>query len=134
MFPGPQTRIGTVVIPPGKRALSLEVTSLPGVSGFAGAGDHIDIYRVAKADGVPPGVQLILQGVEVLNVNGGGLASAQGQPAGPNLVFLLAVTPADAERLIYLSEFEKMYFDLASKGEPAVTTPGAGPGPGLAAT
>lgn len=134
MFPAPQTRIGTVVIPPGKRAISLELASVPGVSGFAGAGDHIDVYRVAKGDGVAPGVHLVLQGVEVLNVNGGGLAAAQGQPSGPNLVFLLAVTPADAERLIYMAEFEKMYFDLVPKGEPAVDTPGAGPGPALQAT
>jgi pilus assembly protein CpaB len=131
MFPAPQTRIGTVVIPPGKRALSLELESVPGVSGFAGAGDHIDVYRVSKADGVAPSVHLVLQGVEILNVNGGGLASAQGQPSGTNLVYLLAVTPADAERLIYMAEFEKMYFDLVPKGEPAVDTPGAGPGPGL---
>jgi Flp pilus assembly protein CpaB len=134
MFPAPQTRIGTVVIPKGMRAISLELASVPGVSGFAGAGDRIDVYRVAKGDGVPPGVHLVLQSVEVLNVNGGGLAAAQGQPSGPNLVYLLAVTPADAERLIYMSEFEKMYFDLVPKGEAAVDTPGAGPGPALQAT
>ncbi len=134
MFPLPQTRIGTVVIPPGKRALSLELASVPGISGFAGAGDRIDVYRVAKGEGVPPAVNLLLQGVEVLNVNGGGLPSAQGQPSGPNLVYLLAVTPADAERLIYLAEFERMYFDLVPSNEPAVVTPGAGPGPGLKAT
>jgi hypothetical protein len=62
------------------------------------------------------------------------LPSAQGQPSGPNLVYLLAVTPADAERLIYLAEFEKMYFDLVPKGAPTVDTPGAGPGPALQAT
>ncbi|HEX8771000.1 MAG TPA: Flp pilus assembly protein CpaB [Acidimicrobiales bacterium] len=134
MFPPPQTRIGTVVIPKGMRALSLELASVPGVSGFAGAGDRIDVYRVAKGEGVPPGVHLELQNIEILNVNGGGLAAAQGQPSGANLVYLVAVTPADAERLIYLSQFEKMYFDLVPKGEPSVSTPGAGPGPGLLAT
>jgi pilus assembly protein CpaB len=134
MFPAPQTKIGTVVIPPGKRALSLELEAVPGVSGFVGAGDHIDVYRVATAEGVPPGVKLLLQGVEVLNVNGTPLLSVQGQPKSPNLVYLLAVSPADAERLIYLSEFEKMYFDLVPKDEPAVETPGAGSGPTLQAT
>ena len=45
---------------------------------------------------------------------------------GPSLVYLLAVTPGDAERLIYISEFNKLYFDLVAKGEPPVVTPGAG--------
>jgi len=133
MFPAPQTRIGTVVIAPGKRALSLELQPVAGVAGFVGAGDRIDIYAVAKGEGTPPGVRLVLQGVDVLNVNGTGLPSAQGQPGSPNLIYLLAVTPGDAERLIYLNAYEKMYFDLVPKGEGPVKTPGAGPGGVLAA-
>lgn len=132
MFPSPQTRIGTVVIPPGKRALALELGSVAGVAGFAGAGDKIDVYGIAKGETNPPGVRLVLQGVEVLKVNGSGLAAAQGQPGSPNLVFLLAVTPADAERLIYLNEFEKLYFDLIPNDDPPVKTPGAGPTSALA--
>ncbi|MGH9278542.1 MAG: Flp pilus assembly protein CpaB [Acidimicrobiales bacterium] len=128
MFPAPQTRIGTVIIPSGKRALSLELQPVPGVAGFVGGGDHVDIYAVAKSAASGPNVRLILQSVEVLSVNGAGLPSAQGQPGGPNLIYLLAVTPTEAERLIYLNEFEKLYFDLIPKGEAPVTTPGAGPG------
>lgn len=127
MFPDPQTRIGTVVIPAGKRALALELQPVAGVAGFAGAGDRIDVYGVARGERTPAGVRLVLQGVDVLNVNGAGLPAAQGQPNSPNLVYLLAVTPAEAERLIYLHEFEKLYFDLVPKGEGPVTTPGAGP-------
>jgi len=133
MFPAPQTRIGTVVIPPGKRALSLEMQPLAGVAGFVGAGDRIDVYSIAKSDATTPEVRLVLQGVDVLNVNGTGLPSAQGQPGGPNLIYLLAVTPGDAERLIYLGEYEKMYFDLIPKGEGPVKTPGVTPGRILAA-
>ena len=127
MFPAPQTRIGTVVIPPGKRALALKLEPVPGVAGFAGAGDLVDVYGVVQgADATGSRVQMVLQAVEVLNVNGAGLAAAQGVADGPNLVYLLAVTPADAERLIYISEFNKLYFDLVAKGEPPVVTPGAG--------
>lgn len=133
MFPAPQTRIGTVVIPPGKRALALEIGPLAGVAGFVGAGDHVDVYGIVKAGGpTPPSVRLVLQGVEVLNVNGAGLPTVQGQPGSPNLIYLLAVTPVDAERLIYLNEFEKLYFDLVPKGEAPVKTPGAGPAGALA--
>jgi Flp pilus assembly protein CpaB len=128
MFPAPQTRIGTVAIPPGKRALALELAPLAGIAGFAGAGDRVDVYGVATGERTTPiGVRLVLQGVEVLNVNGAGLPAAQGQPGSPNLIYLLAVTPAEAERLIYLNEFEKLYFDLVPKGEGPVPTPGVGP-------
>lgn len=132
MFPAPQTRIGTVVIPPGKRALALEIAPLAGVAGFVGAGDHIDVYGIVKSGATPPSVRLVLQGVEVLNVNGAGLPTVQGQPGTPNLIYLLAVTPVDAERLIYLNEFEKLYFDLVPTGEAPVKTPGAGPAGALA--
>lgn len=127
MFLPPQTRIGTIVIPPGKRALALELEPVAGIAGFAGAGDHIDVYGVSKGEGTtPPGVRLVLQGIEVLNVNGAGLPVAQGQPGSPNLIYLLAVTPVEAERLIYLKEFEKLYLDLIPKGEAPVKTPGTG--------
>jgi Flp pilus assembly protein CpaB len=132
MFPAPQTRIGTVVIPPGKRALALEIAPLAGVAGFVGAGDHIDVYGIVKGAATPASVRLVLQGVEVLNVNGAGLPTVQGQPGSPNLIYLLAVTPVDAERLIYLNEFEKLYFDLVPAGEAPVRTPGAGPAGALA--
>ncbi|MGI8984524.1 MAG: Flp pilus assembly protein CpaB [Acidimicrobiales bacterium] len=132
MFPAPQTRIGTVVIPPGKRALALEIGPLAGVAGFVGAGDFIDVYGIVQGAPAPPAVRLVLQGVEVLSVNGAGLPTVQGQPGSPNLIYLLAVTPVDAERLIYLNEFEKLYFDLVPAGEAPVRTPGAGPAGALA--
>lgn len=132
MFPDPQTHIGTIVIPPGKRALALELQPVSGVAGFVGAGDKVDVYGVVKGGDTPEGVRLVLQDVDVLNVNGAGLPTAQGQPGSPDLIYLLAVTPADAERLIYLSEFEKLYFDLVPKGEGPVKTPGAGPTSALA--
>jgi Flp pilus assembly protein CpaB len=133
MFPAPQTRIGTVVIPAGKRALALELAPVAGVAGYAGAGDKIDVYGVATGDTSPAGVRLVLQGVEILKVNGAGLAATPGQPGSANLVYLLAVTPVEAERLIYLNEFEKLYFDLMPKDEAPVKTPGAGPAGALAA-
>lgn len=132
LFVAPQTRIGTVQIPAGKRALALQLEAVPGVAGFVGAGDLVDIYSVSGGDTGTPGVKLVLQGAEVLNVNGTGLPSSQGQPNG-SFVYLLAVTPQEAERLIYLTEFEKLYFDLIPKGEGPVSTPGAGPSQALQA-
>jgi Flp pilus assembly protein CpaB len=136
MFATAQTRIGTVKIPSGRTALALEMENVAGVAGFAGAGDKINVYGVAEADdaGTQRAVRLILSAVEVLNVNGVTLTAEPGKPGAERLIFLLAVAPAEAERLIYLSKFEQLYFSLVPKDQSgAVTTPGAGPATALKA-
>jgi pilus assembly protein CpaB len=124
-----QTRIGTVAIPPGKTAVAVQLANVPGVAGFAGAGDRIDVYAVVKTSATGgPLSKLLLQSVEVLKVNGTTLAPTQGQPGGSGLVFLLAVTPTEAEQLSYLSTFEQLYFSLVPKDQATVPpTPGFGP-------
>ena len=116
-----QTRIGTLKIPDGKTALALEMQNVPGVAGFVGAGDHINVYGVAKNDPAINGgngiTKLVMQNVEVLNVNGANLAASPGQPGGAGLVYLLAVSPSEAEQLIYLNTFQDLYFSLVSKDQ-----------------
>jgi Flp pilus assembly protein CpaB len=136
-FQQTQTRIGTLKIPEGKTALALELSNVPGVAGFAGAGDRINIYGVVKSspdNGGSASVKLIMQNTEVLNVNGTVLAATPGQPGGTGLVYLLAVSPVEAERLVYLTSFESLYFSLVSKDAPAVgETPGSSVGDALKA-
>ncbi len=125
-----QTRIGTLKIPEGKTALALQMANVAGVAGFVGAGDKVNIYGVLKPDSDPKNPQgathLIMSNTEVLNVNGANLVAAQGQPGGTGLVYLLAVTPTEAERLIYMSSFQQLYFSLVAKDAAAVgPTPGA---------
>jgi Flp pilus assembly protein CpaB len=129
-FQQAQTRIGTLKIPDGKTALAVQLANVPGVAGFAGAGDRINIYGVVKAGSDPKNpagmAHLIMQNTEVLNVNGATLPAAQGQPTGTGLLYLLAVSPQEAERLIYLSTFESLYFSLVSKdAAPVGATPGS---------
>lgn len=117
-FQTAQTRIGTLKIPDGKTAIAVSMGNVPGVAGFAGAGDHIDVFGVVKpgAPGLPNGgAHLIMQNTEVLNVNGTTLAAAQGQPGGAGLVYLLAVSQPEAERIAFLSTFEQLYFSLVAK-------------------
>jgi pilus assembly protein CpaB len=128
-FQTAQTRIGTLKIPDGKTALAVQMNNVPGVAGFAGAGDHVNIYGLIKPDSDPKNPQgaahLILQNTEILNVNGSNLAAAQGQPGGTGLVYLLAVNPLEAERLVYLTTFQQLYFSLVSKDAASVPgTPG----------
>lgn len=129
-FQAAQTRIGTLKIPEGKTALALQLANVPGVAGFAGAGDRINVYGLVKPGSDPKNpsgaAHLIMQNTEVLNVNGATLAAAQGQPGGTGLVYLLAVSAVEAERLIYLSSFESLYFSLVSKdAAPVPVTPGS---------
>jgi Flp pilus assembly protein CpaB len=130
-FQQAQTRIGTLKIPDGKTALAIQLGNVPGVAGFAGAGDRINVYGVVKSDpniAGQPSAHLIMQNTEVLNVNGTTLAAAPGTPGGSGLVFLLAVSPSEAERLVYLTSFENLYFSLVAKDAPlAGETPGTNP-------
>jgi Flp pilus assembly protein CpaB len=133
-FAPAQTRIGTVRIPPEKTALAVRMENVSGVAGFAGAGDKVDIFGAKKEGRDGPEVRLVLQGVDVLNVNGTTLAPTPGQPEGPTLVFLLAVSPPEAERLVYLSTFEKLYFSLVPKDRSTVRpTSGTGSANALSA-
>jgi len=122
-----QTRIGTITIPEGKTALAVALENVPGVAGFAGAGDKINIYGLIRPEFAPPSgtAKLIMQNIEVLNVNGATLAGAAGTPNGTGLVYLLAVSPAEGEQLVYLTSFQKLYFALAAKDQqPVGSTPG----------
>ncbi|MFN2606724.1 MAG: Flp pilus assembly protein CpaB [Acidimicrobiales bacterium] len=134
-FAVPQTRLGTVTIPPGKTALALQLGAVPGVAGFVGNGDHIDIYGVAKDGPGAPSAKLIMQNTEVLNVTGGSpsaTATAAATATSANATFLLAVSPAEAEHLVYLTSFQSLYFSLVSKDAAAVGgTPGSGAGDAL---
>lgn len=124
-FQESQTRIGTLKIPEGKNALAVQLANVPGVAGFAGAGDHINIFGLQQDSPQGPQAKLIMQNVEVLNVNGASLAGKQGQPGGAGLVFLLAVDPVAAEQLVYLTSFQDLYFSLVAKDQaPVGGTPG----------
>lgn len=123
-FPVAQTRVGTVQIPPGLTAIALNMPNVPGVAGYAGAGDRIDIYAVPKPGGAGEG-RLIQQNVEILSVNGANLTPSPGQPGAPDRVFLVAVGAAQAEQLAYLSSSANLYFSLVPKDQPPVPpTPG----------
>ena len=127
-----QTRIGTLKIPEGKTALALEISNVPGVAGFAGAGDKINIYGTLKPDSGAAQSKLIMQNIEVLNVNGSALVTGAGNPNGAGLVFLLAVSPAEGEQLVYLTSFQQLYFALAAKDQaPVGGTPGVNAGQAL---
>ncbi len=122
-FTVPQTGLGTVKIPDGKTALALQLGWIPGGAGFVASGDHIDVFAVAKDGPEAPSAKLIMQNTEVLSVSPSGAASQAAAPVNPT--YLLAVSPVEAERLVYLTTFQQLYFSLVSKtAAAAAPTPG----------
>ena len=134
-FPKSSTKIGTLTIPEGKTALALKMGHLNGLAGFVQAGDRVDIFGSIKR---PPcncpkeeQSRLVLQNIEVLNVSAPTVAP--GQPADASSVFVVAVTPAEAEGLVYLTTFQDLYFSLVPREQaPVPPTPGAGLPPNIA--
>lgn len=123
-FPQPQTGIGTLDIPDGLTALAIQLDYIQGVAGFPRSGDRIDIYGVIKTGGQEK-AQLVMQNTEVLSVSTPTVAA--GQPADLSPVFLVAVTPPQAEKLVYLTTFQSLYFSLVPRdAAPVPATPGVG--------
>ncbi len=123
-FAVPQTSLGTMKIPDGKTALALQLNWIPGVAGSVASGDHIDVFAVNKDGPDAPSSKLIMQNTEVLSVSPSGAAAQASSAVSPT--YLLAVSPAEAERLVYLTTFQQLHFSLVSKDASATgLTPGS---------
>ena len=115
-----------VKVPAGKEAVAVQVPTVPGLAGYAKAGDRVNVYGTFKdrqpnagARGLPL-AKLILADASVLAVT----APAAGAEGG-TATYLLAVNPGDAERVIYLASFEGIWLSITPDGAPAIgDTPG----------
>lgn len=114
-----------VPIPKGMQAVAVQMSHVAGLAGYAKPGDLVNLYGTAKAAGKEkqtleaPYSKLILSNVTVLDVSGATAGTAKGDP-----VFLLALSPADAEKVIFFAKFEGLWATLAQKGQTEVSTPG----------
>jgi len=109
------------LIPKGKRAVTISLTEVTGVSGFLKAGDYVDVYATFDPERVGDNVtQIILQNVAVLAVNQNSDASAPatGQkdnkdvPGSKVLNITLALTPEDAAKVTLTEERGKIRLAL----------------------
>jgi Flp pilus assembly protein CpaB len=110
-----------IVIPAGYSAVAVKLDHVAGLAGHVSPGDLINLYATVKSGEAikgltPPFSKLVLSKVRVLDVNGLA-ADGSGDPT-----FLLSLTPADAERVIFFAKFESMWAALVPAVEkPAVT-------------
>lgn len=138
---GIQGSARTFQIPEGFEAVAVQLDFVSGGAGYVNAGDRVNLYGLLRTNGgeLPtPRTELLLGNVEVLDVNltiparrgqASNSVDAAAQPSarasGDNVTYLLALTPADAEKVIYATEFEGLYASLTRDGAPvAGDTPG----------
>lgn len=123
----PGAVVPTFEIPKGKQALAVSLPYVNGVAGFAKPKDKVNLFGTIKPGSplpkgvsVNPSVKLILSDVEVLAVTPGA--------AGGASTFILALTPTDAEQVVYYQSFEGLYLSLARTDQGVVTSPGRSAG------
>ena len=115
-------------IPEGKRAINLFVNESILFSDLLQVGDYVDI--IANFQGgneetkIKPFVQTILQNIEVLAI---GTEKIKDNPQKPDVSQLaktitLAVTPKEAEKILYASSYGQYSFVLLKKDDQKIQT------------
>lgn len=138
---GLQLQSRTFEVPEGFEAVAVQIDFVPGAAGYVSPGDLVNLYGVfntPSGDRPAPRAELLLTNVEVLDVDltipprrGTATQAADGSTSSPQrasgsaVTYLLAVRTDDAEKVIYQTEFERLYATL-----PADESPAAGPTPG----
>lgn len=100
--------VPSFTIPSGKQAIAVAVPGVAGMAGFVKAGDVVNVYGALNpVNGQPAdtSAKLVLQKVKVL--------SSQSSPDGASTTYVLAVDTTDAEAIVYLTNFQKVYLTLA---------------------
>ena len=121
---GVTTGVMSFIIPPGKRAVTVGVDPVSGVSGFILPDSYVDVIVTTQPtdEGVKMS-RIVLQNMQVLAV-GQILEQTEGKPV-PVPTVTLAVTPNEAERLAMASNEGRLQLALRKFGDQeAVSTSG----------
>ena len=116
-------------IPAGKRALAVALDSVAGTAGTATKGSRIDVFASVAEKEVREGIdtkntRMIIQDVEVLSIGASGVLANDKAPSATT-TFVLAVTPDQAEKIIFHASFSKLWFTVLPAGaKPVPNTPG----------
>lgn len=122
-------------VPAGYEAIAVRLTFPAGGAGYVTTGDRINVYA-AYSPAYPikgatlPRAELLLTNVQVLDASqtipaNGVQTDASQRASGDDIVYLLAVKTADAEKLVFDTQFESLYATLvADDAAPAGPTEG----------
>lgn len=139
-FVAPGQAGGALTIPDRHVAMSVEVDVPPGVAGFVKQGDRVSLiaHLIFEAQGANqsasiPVSKFVVQDAEVLAVGRRVVVTTeQGQEESTQqgegrILFTLAVTPAEAERIAFVINEGSLYFTLQPEDSSPVNTPGRDP-------
>lgn len=118
---------GLLPIPADRQAMSVEVSTPPGVASFVQPGDQVSIVAMIDHPTQGPRVGYLLQNVEVLAV--GQRTSTDGdRPANSQqqqkILFTLALTSGEVEKLALAIFQGQVYFTLLPPDQPSVQSSG----------
>lgn len=121
----PNTDTSGLTIPAGKNAITVTSPVPQAVAGYVSPGDLVNIYLTTKAG--DQGARLLLSNVSVLATvpaNTPKVASgAAAAPAAGDVYFTLALSPQEAEKIIFSQTYESLWYGLVHPGDgPASTT------------
>lgn len=129
-------------VPDGMQAVSVQVSSVPGVAGFVEPNDTVSLVATleggddaggpdADSDVSGARTRFLLQNVQVLAVGQRVVSTADGetsssvQRGSDTHVFTLALQAADVEKLVFANGQGELWFSLLPDDEqPAADTPG----------
>lgn len=117
-----------VVIPPGKRAITIRVNEVVGVGGFINPGDFVDILATLKKSDELTLSKTILQNVQVIAVGDKIFDPSTYSNPQPKIVtqVTFALSPKDSEKLTLATETGQLQLVLRPHNEKELTnTPGA---------
>jgi pilus assembly protein CpaB len=116
---------GALGIPNGHEAITVSVDAPRAVAGAIGVGDHLAVYGTYSGFSTPAGKKIptlttvLVPLAEVLAVyqpnygdDSGGLAGASAQRGSGAVTMTLALTPVDAQRMVFTMETGSVWFGL----------------------
>lgn len=113
-----QVRSRFISIPDGLEAVAVQVPFVPGVAGYVGAGDRVNVYAVNG-----PEIQQIVSGVEVLDVSievAPRVANPDQEtprPGGSNITYLLALDQAQTQTIVGTQTAQPLYLSLTESSQ-----------------
>jgi pilus assembly protein CpaB len=124
LFPKDMTEargVMSVLVPPGKRAMTVGVNEVIGVSGFILPKDRVDVIATRTDDPLKKTTETILQSVEVLAA--GHRLEHKGEQYVEVPTVTMAVTPSEAERVALALNEGKIHIVLRSIMDTLVNGP-----------
>jgi pilus assembly protein CpaB len=121
----PNTDTTGLTIPAGKNAITVTSPVPQAVAGYVSPGDLVNIYLTTKAG--DQGARLLLSNISVLATvpaNTPKVASGAAAPQTGDVYFTLALSPQEAEKIIFSQTYESLWYGLVHPGDGPVATTG----------